>query len=91
MGGFKQQDNIDQVLLLPPSLRDGLPKDHLAWFISDTVDQLDLDAFLERYRVCGKGEQAYPPRMMLKVLLYGYSAGIFSSRKIAAKMARSRT
>lgn len=86
MGVFKRQDNLDQGLLLPPSLRDWLPKDHLAWFISDTVDELDLDAFVKRYRACGKGEQAYPPRMLLKVLLYAYSTGVFSSRKIAAKL-----
>ena len=84
MGTFKRQDNINQGYLLPPSLRDWLPEDHLVWFISDTVDELDLDAFLERYRACGKGEQAYPPRTMLKILLYAYSTGVFSSRKIAA-------
>ena len=86
MGVFKRQDNLDQGLLLPPSLRDWLPKDHLAWFISDTVDELDLDAFVTRYRACGKGEQAYPPHMLLKVLLYAYGTGVFSSRKIAAKL-----
>ncbi len=86
MGTFKRQDNINQGYLLPPSLRDWLPEDHLVWFISDTVDELDLDAFLERYRACGKGEQAYPPRTMLKILLYAYSTGVFSSRKIAAKL-----
>lgn len=86
MGVFKRQDNVDQGLLLPPSLRDWLPKDHLAWFISDTVDELELDAFVERYRACGKGEQPYPPRMMLKVLLFAYSTGVFSSRRIAAKL-----
>ncbi len=86
MGVFKRQDNVDQGLLLPPSLRDWLPKEHLVWFISDTVDELDLDVFVERYRACGRGEQPYPPRMMLKVLLYAYSTGVFSSRKIAAKL-----
>ena len=50
MGTFKRHDNVDQGLLLPPSLRDWLPEDHLVWFISDTVDELDLDAFLERVR-----------------------------------------
>lgn len=86
MGTFKRYDNVDQGLLLPPSLRDWLPEDHLVWFISDTVDELDLDAFLERYRISGKGEQAYPPRTMLKILLYSYSTGVFSSRKIAANL-----
>ena len=63
-----------------------MPEDHLAWFVSDTVEQLELDSFVDRYRVCGKGEQAYPPRVMLKILLYAYSVGIFSSRKIAAEL-----
>jgi len=87
VGTFKRHDNLDQGLLLPPSLRDWLPADHLVWFIDETVDELDLDAFLERYRTCGKGEQAYPPRVMLKVLLYAYSSGVFSSRKIASMLA----
>jgi len=77
-GAFKRQDNVDQGLLLPPSLREWLPQDHLVWFISDTVDELDLDAFVDRNRACGKGEQPYPPRMMLKVLLFAYSTGVFS-------------
>jgi len=83
---FKRQDNLDLGLLLPPSLRDWLPGGHLAWFISDTVEELDLDDFLERHRVCGKGEQAYLPRMILKVLLYACGTGTFSSRRIAAKL-----
>ena len=86
MGVFKRYDDLDQGLLPPPSLRDWLPENHLAWFIAETVDALDLDAFLERYRVCGKGEQAYPPRVMSRILLYAYSTGVFSSRKIAAKL-----
>jgi transposase len=84
VGVFKRYDDVNQGLLFPPSPRDWLPDDHLAWFVSDTVDQLDLDAFIESYRACGKGEQAYPPAVMLKILLYAYSVGIFSSRKIAA-------
>lgn len=86
MGVFKRQDNLRQGFLLPPSLKDWLPEDHLVWFIADTVDALDLDAFVARYRACGKGEQAYPPQMMLKVLLFAYSTSVFSSRKIAAKL-----
>ena len=50
MRTFKRHENIDQGLLLPPSLRDWLPEDYLVWFINETVDELDLDAFLERYR-----------------------------------------
>jgi transposase len=86
MGVFKRQDNLDQGYLLPPSLKDWLPADHLAWFITETVDELDLDRFLEKYRACGKGEQAYPPRTMLRILLYAYATGVFSSRRIAAKL-----
>lgn len=76
----------DQVHLLPPSTRDWLPDGHLAHFVSDTVDQLDLSPFFERYagRSSGKGQKAYHPALMLKVLIYSYCAGIFSSRKIMA-------
>ncbi|MCA9315335.1 MAG: transposase, partial [Planctomycetes bacterium] len=73
----------DQHHLLPPSLRDWLAEDHLAYFISDTVDDLDLGAFLARYRTQGAGTIAYHPALMCKLLLYGYATGVFSSRKIA--------
>lgn len=76
----------EQSLLLPPSLRDWLPEEHLAFFLSDTIDALDLCAFDERYGDAGPGNQAFDPRMMLKVLVYAYATGTFSSRKIAAKM-----
>ena len=76
----------DQSLLLPPSLRDWLPEEHLAFFLSDTIDALDLSAFDQRYGDAGPGNQAFDPRMMLKVLVYAYATGTFSSRKIAAKM-----
>jgi len=76
----------DQGLLLPPSLRDWLPEDHLAYFISDTVDQLDLSRFYEEYQGDGRRNRPYEPRMMLKVLIYGYATGTFSSRKIARKL-----
>ena len=76
----------DQSLLLPPSLRDWLPEEHLAFFLSDTIDALDLSAFDKRYGDVGPGNQAFDPRMMLKVLVYAYATGTFSSRKIAAKM-----
>jgi transposase len=76
----------DQALLLPPSLRDWLPAEHLAHFISDTVDELDLSAFHRKYeqREDGRGQLAYHPSLMLKVLIYAYSIGLFSSRRIAA-------
>jgi transposase len=76
----------DQSLLLPPSLRDWLPEDHLAFFISDSVDAMDLRAFDARYGDEGPGNQAFDPKMMLKVLVYAYATGTFSSRKIAAKL-----
>ena len=72
----------DQAFLLPPDLRDWLPSDHLAWFILDVVDQLDLGPFLAAYRADGHGRAAYEPRMLLAVLLYAYCTGIRSSRQI---------
>jgi len=78
----------DQVHLLPPAPRDWVGEGHLAHFISDTVDQLDLAPFLKKYagRASGKGQKAYHPAMMLKVLIYAYCVGIFSSRKIMAAL-----
>jgi transposase len=72
----------DQAFLLPPDVRDWLPADHLAWFVLDVVDQLDLGPFLKAYRADGHGRAAYQPRMLLAVLLYGYCIGIRSSRQI---------
>jgi transposase len=72
----------DQTFLLPPDLREWLPADHLAWFVLDVVDQLDLDPFLAAYRADGHGRAAYDPRMLLGVLLYAYCTGIRSSRQI---------
>jgi transposase len=72
----------DQAFLLPPDLRDWLPEDHLAWFVLDVVDQLDLGPFLKAYRVDGHGRAAHEPRMLLAVLLYAYCIGIRSSRQI---------
>src|ERR1017187_999607 len=76
----------EQSLLLPPSLRDWLVEGHLAHFISDVVDQLDLAAFYERYEGDGRRNQPFEPRMMVKVLLYAYASGTFSSRRIAKKI-----
>ena len=76
----------DQGLLLPPSLRDWLPEGHLAFFISDAIDAMDLSAFEARYGDEGPGNQAFDPRMMVKVLVYAYATGTFSSRKVAAKL-----
>lgn len=76
----------DQVLLLPPSLQEWLPEGHLAYFISDSVDALDLSAFHERYANGGPRNQPFHPAMMVKVLIYGYATGVFSSRKLARKL-----
>jgi transposase len=77
----------DQPLLLPPDLRDWLPADHLAWFVADVVDQLDLGPFLAAYRADGHGHPAYDPRTLLGVLLYAYATGVRSSRQIQRRCA----
>jgi transposase len=76
----------DQVMLLPASLQDWLPRGHLAYFISDTVDALDLGAFFARYAGGGSRNQPFHPAMMVKVLIYGYATGVFSSRKIERRL-----
>jgi len=70
----------------PASLQDWLPKGHLAYFISDTVDALDLKAFYARYAGGGARNQPFHPAMMVKVLVYGYATGVFSSRKIERRL-----
>ena len=82
MGYNFRSYNPQQDYLLPPSLNDWLPEDHLARFISDTVEMMDLGDFYRYYRANGQGNAAYHPAMMVKVLLYGYCVGIPSSRKI---------
>lgn len=72
----------DQELLLPPSLREWLPDDHLAWFVLDAVAELDLGAFLARYREDGWGRAAFDPAMMVALTLYAYAIGERSSRAI---------
>lgn len=75
-----------QLMLLPEALQEWLPERHLAHFISDTVDGLDLSAFHARYDKDGPRNQPFHPAMMVKVLIYGYATGVFSSRKIARKL-----
>jgi transposase/predicted transcriptional regulator len=75
-----------QMLLLPEALQEWLPEGHLAHFISDAVDGLDLSAFHARYEKDGPRNQPFHPAMMVKVLVYGYATGVFSSRKIARKL-----
>jgi transposase len=72
----------DQPFLLPPDLRDWLPTGHLAWFILDVVDQLDLQPFYQAHRDDGHGHPAYDPKLLLGVLLYGYCVGVRSSRQL---------
>jgi transposase len=72
----------EQELLLPPSLREWLPDDHLAWFVLDAVDELDLSAFYAAYREDGWGRAAFDPRMVVALLLYAYAVGERSSRGI---------
>jgi transposase len=72
----------DQELLLPPSLHEWLPEDHLAWFVLDAVDEIDLSAFYGVYREDGWGRAAFEPQMMVALLLYAYAIGERSSRGI---------
>src|SRR5215510_9071613 len=74
----------DQRLLLPPDMREWLPDGDLALFISDVVDALDLSAIYRTYERGGdgRGQAAYHPALMVKLLLYGYCTGMPSSRKI---------
>ena len=76
----------EQDLLLPPSLGEWLPEDHLAYFVSDVVDQLDLRGIESVYEEEDRGQPPYHPRMMTKILLYGYCVGVFSSRRIQKKL-----
>ena len=76
----------DQQLLLPAALQEWLPDDHLAYFISDVVDQLDMSEVTARSERERRGGPPYHPRMMVKVLLYGYCVGVASSRRIAQRL-----
>ena len=76
----------DEELLLPPSLRDWLPEKHLAYFVSDVVDNLDLSAMDAVYGNEKRGQPPYDPLMMTKVLVYGYCVGVFSSRRIERRL-----
>ena len=76
----------DQMLLLPVDLRAWLPESHLAHHVSDLVDGVDLTAFYAPYAGDGRRNAPYAPRMMVKVLLYAYATGVFSSRGIARKL-----
>jgi transposase len=86
MGKSFRTDDLNQLLLLPPSLHDWLPERHLARFLVDVVDALDLGSIYASYdEKDGRGQSAYLPEMMVRVLLYGYCTGTYSSRKLQAK------
>jgi transposase len=72
----------DQELLLPPSLREWLPEDHLAWFVLESVAELDLEPFYAAYRRDGWGAAAHDPQMMVALLVYAYAIGVRSARGI---------
>ena len=74
--------NREQMYLMPVSLKDWLPEGHLAWFILDAVEAIDLSKFYLKYRADGWGRAAYDPQMMVSLLLYAYCLGVRSSRQI---------
>lgn len=76
----------EQDLLLPPSLREWLPENHLVYFVSDVVDQLDLSAMHAVYEKEKRGQPPYDPSLMTKLLVYGYCTGVFSSRRIQKRL-----
>lgn len=78
--------DVDQLMLMPPSVRDWLPEDHLAFFVLDTVAELDLAEFFAAYRADGRGGSVYDPATMLAVLLYAYCTGERSSRRVERRL-----
>jgi transposase len=76
----------DQDFLLPPSLGQWLPEGHLAYLVSDVVDQLDLTPMHTEYGEERGGQPPYDPRRMTKLLVYGYCVGVYSSRKIQQRL-----
>ena len=76
----------EQMFLMPVSMRDWLPADHMAYFVSDVVEQLDLSVVMQRYKYEERGYPPYHPVMMIKVLLYAYCIGVPSSRKIEKRL-----
>jgi len=72
--------DLEQMYLMPPSLKEWLPEGDLAWFLLDAVRQMDLGVFYEGYREDGKGAPAYAPEMLVGLMLYAYCQGVRSSR-----------
>ena len=79
MSNFRPVDR-ETGFLLPPSVEEWLPERHLARFVVEVIEQLDLSAFVKAYR--GSGSASYHPSMLLGLLVYGYATGVFSSRKL---------
>ena len=79
MSNFRNFDR-DTGFLLPPSVDEWLPEKHLARFVAEVIDSLDLSAMSNSYR--GSGQASYHPKLLLGVLVYGYATGVFSSRKL---------
>lgn len=74
----------DQMYLMPPSMRDWLPEDHLVWFVLDVVSELDISAIEAAIQEKdARGQRPYDPRMMVALLVYAYSSGVYSSRRMA--------
>src|ERR1700752_5061103 len=86
MGKSYRPYHPDQAFLLPPSLREWLPENPLVYFVSDVVDTLTVGAVDAAYGDEQRGHPPYDPRMMTKVLLYGYCVGVFSSRRIQRRL-----
>ena len=85
---FKEY-NQQQIQLLPPSLEELVPKNHLVRIVNQVVDQLDISSIINQYE--GGGASAYHPRMLIKVLLYGYAMKIYTGRKIAKALCQDVT
>src|SRR5258705_2335729 len=83
MGKTFRSYDMNQRLLLPPDLREWLRPDHLALYVSDVVESLDLSGIMKVYEEGdGRGRPPYHPAMMVKLLIYGYCTGKMSSRKL---------
>src|ERR1035441_10904843 len=87
MGQNFLPDTVDQTLLFPPSLHDWLPENHLARFVVDVVSELDLSAIYKSYQEKdGRGQAAYSPEMMVRLLLYGYANGVYRSEEHTSEL-----
>ncbi len=87
MSNFRAIDR-ETGFLLPPSVDEWLPEKHLARFVVEVIDGLDLSAMVRSYR--GSGSACYHPALLLGVLVYGYATGVFSSRKLERAKKRRR-